>query len=67
MEHWQMYLFQYVVGGTLFLFALLLCLRSGDIDLKIKGDRVYTIICFLGLIAYAAAHGLWTWLAINTL
>jgi hypothetical protein len=65
MEHWKMYIFQYIVGGALFIFGLLFAFSSGDMAFQKKECKIYTVALVLGLLGYALLHGVWTYMAIQ--
>ena len=65
-EHWITYLYQFGVGGLFFLGGLILILRTGACDLKIKADRTWFSALVIGFIALACAYAIWIYAAVHT-
>jgi len=61
--HWTPYLYQYAMGGIVFVVGLGVILASGACDFKRPGDRMWFGVLVFGYLWYAALHGLFTWLA----
>ena len=59
---WATYIFQYIVGGIVFVFGLWVCMRSGDVRYANADDRGFFWILIAGFALYLAAHGLWMWI-----
>ncbi len=64
MEHWSSYIFQYTVGGAVFLLALWLGTRHGDDRVIWRGGKWGRGALIGGLAAYALGHAVWIALAV---
>ena len=62
--HWAPYLYQYLLGGLVFGIGLAVIKRSGACDFDRPGDRRWFAVLIVGYVAYAAIHGVVTWLAV---
>lgn len=60
---WLPYLYQYLVGGGLFLLAIVVAIRKGALDLQSLADRRLLRMLLLGLTLYALLHGSWVYWA----
>ena len=56
---WIPYLYQYIVGGLLFAFGILVPVAKGVLGYKKQEDRWTLRILILGFVVYAAIHGIW--------
>jgi len=65
-DHWFTYLYQYGVGGLFFLGGLILILKTGACDLRIKADRTWFTALVIGYVALATVFAVWIYLAVNT-
>jgi len=61
--HWTPFLYQYAMGGLVFLIGLWVIRASGACDMNRPGDRTWFRILIFGYFWYAFMHGLFTWLA----
>ncbi len=53
---WAPLIYQYTVGGLLFVIGITLSLRSRACDLKRATDRFWLAVLFVGLGLYFAVH-----------
>ena len=53
---WAPLIYQYSVGGALFLVGLLFAVLGGACDLQRRGDRRWLIISVVGLATFFAGH-----------
>jgi hypothetical protein len=58
-EYWWPYLYQYSVGGIVFLVGLFLILRSGSCTLSRRQDRFWFGVLIFGFLWYAGLHFAW--------
>ncbi len=61
--HWAPYLYQYLLGGLIFVIGLWVIRRSGACDFDRPGDRRWFGYLVFGYFSYAALHGVVFWLA----
>ena len=52
------FIYQYVVGGIIFLVMMLLILSSGELSTKTSEGRRYLAILIGGFVLYLGLHGL---------
>jgi divalent metal cation (Fe/Co/Zn/Cd) transporter len=57
--NWDSFIYQFVVGGVVFLAGLLLAWRSGDLSWNRREDRVTTIMLIIMVLAYFFGQLLW--------
>lgn len=55
--------YQYVIGGILFVSTLAYCLKVGAVDHRSPSDRATVAVLWVGLAGYLALHLAWTLLA----
>ncbi len=65
-EHWLTYLYQFGIGGLFFAAGLILILKTGACDLKIKGDRTWFGALIIGFLALAAVYAIWIYASVHT-
>ena len=53
---WAPLIYQYTVGGLLFVLGITLSLRSRACDLKRANDRFWLAVLFVGIGVYFAVH-----------
>ena len=53
---WAPLIYQYAVGGALFLVGLLVAIFGGACDLRRRGDRLWLLVSVLGLGTFFAGH-----------
>ena len=61
--HWTPYLYQYLLGGLVFVIGLAVIRLSGACDFRRPGDRRFFWVLVFGYAWYAGMHGLLTYLA----
>ena len=61
--HWAPFFYQYLLGGLVFTVGLWVIRVSGACDWKNPRDRQWFRALVFGYFAYAAIHGITTWLA----
>ena len=64
-EYWWPYLYQYGVGGAIFIVGLIIILKTGACRLSRKQDRFWFTVLVLGFFWYAGGHFLWYEAAIH--
>ncbi len=52
------FIYQYVVGGIIFVVMMLLVLRSGELSTKTSEGRRYLVLLIGGFLLYLGLHGL---------
>lgn len=62
---WTPYLYQYLLGGLVFVIGLWVIRTSGACDFRRPGDRKWFWVLVFGYVWYAAMHGIVTWLAVS--
>lgn len=62
---WWPLLYQYGVGGLIFVLGLIIILRSGACRLDRPQDRRWLAVLLAGFIWYVLIHTGWYWLALN--
>jgi len=62
---WTPFFYQYLLGGIVFGIGLLVIRVSGACDMSRAGARVWFRALVYGYLAYAAMHGVITWLAVS--
>ena len=62
--HWAPFLYQYLLGGLVFVIGLWIIRRSGACDFDRPGERRWFYLLIFGYAWYAAMHGIVTWLAV---
>ncbi|KPJ61054.1 MAG: hypothetical protein AMJ46_03550 [Latescibacteria bacterium DG_63] len=63
--HWLSYLYQFGVGGLIFAGSLLLILKTGACDLRIKHEKTWFRALIIGYCALALAYLLWILAALH--
>lgn len=58
--HWLTYLYQYGLGGVVFLLGLFLIVKSRACDLSRRNERIWFLFLIVGFLWYAGLHLLWT-------
>lgn len=53
---WAPLVYQYSIGGLLFLVSLVVVVRSRACDLRRTSDRFWLVVLLAGMAAYFAAH-----------
>lgn len=61
--HWTPLLYQYAMGGIVFVIGLLVIRTSGACDFARPGDRRWFGVLIFGFFWYLGLHSLFTWLA----
>ncbi len=56
---WDSFLYQYIIGGIIFLAGFILAWRSGDFSWKKREDRLTAVFLAILFLAYFAGHGFW--------
>ncbi len=59
MNTWLPWIYQYGVGGLIFVCSLVLAIRTGAVRLDRWFDRRLLIVLVVGLLVLVSAHGLW--------
>ncbi len=65
-EHWLTYLYQFGVGGLFFLGGLILIVRTGACNLKIRADRTWFGALIIGFLALATVYAIWIYASVHT-
>jgi hypothetical protein len=63
--HWTPFFYQYLLGGLVFGIGMLVIRISGACNMERASDRAWFRALLFGYVAYAAMHGVITWLAIS--
>ncbi len=53
---WTPLIYQYSVGGLLFLISFILIFRAGACDLRRRVDRTWFVVAVAGMVAYFSVH-----------
>jgi len=59
MKEWNSFIFQYAVGGIIFILGLVATWRGGDHSWKRREDRVLLIYVWVILLVYFAGQLIW--------
>ena len=59
MSNWLPWVYQYAVGGVIFVVSLVIALRTGALRLDRSIDRRLLIVLVIGLLAFMAGHAVW--------
>jgi len=62
---WLPYIYLYGVGGLLFSSGLIITLKSGSLDLKRPGHKMWLAILIFGFIWFMVMHALWNLAALE--
>ncbi|MGE3182460.1 MAG: hypothetical protein AB7N71_12580 [Phycisphaerae bacterium] len=62
---WLPYIYQYGVGGVIFIIGLIVIIRSGACNFARKQDRFWFGVLIAGFLYYAGVHLIWYWAALN--
>ncbi len=65
MTYWLQYIWQFGVGGIVFLSGLFLIVKSKSCDLKIREERKWFIYLIVGYVGLATVYFLWILAAIK--
>jgi hypothetical protein len=65
-NHWLTYLYQFGVGGVFFIAGLLVILKTGACDLKIRADRIWFSALIIGYLGLVTVFALWILAAVKT-
>lgn len=65
-EHWLTYLYQFGVGGVFFAGGLILIIKTGACNLKIKADRTWFAALIVGYIFLASLYAVWIYASVST-
>ncbi|MBD3236536.1 MAG: hypothetical protein GF330_07520 [Candidatus Eisenbacteria bacterium] len=64
-DHWLTYLYQFGVGGIFFLAGLLVIIKTGACDLRIRADRIWFSALIIGFVGLATVYALWILAAVS--
>lgn len=64
---WLPYIYLYGVGGLLFGSGLLITIKSGSLDLKRPGHKMWLAILIFGFIWFMVMHAVWNLAALGIL
>ena len=64
---WLPYIYLYGVGGLLFTIGLVVTIKSGSLDLKRSGHKMWLAILIFGFIWFMVMHALWNLAALEIL
>ncbi len=64
---WLPYIYLYGVGGLLFGSGLIITIKSGSLDLKRQGHKMWLAILIFGFIWFMVMHALWNMAALEML
>ena len=64
---WLPYIYLYGVGGLLFGSGLLITIKSGSLDLKRQGHKMWLAILIFGFIWFMVMHAVWNLAALGIL
>lgn len=64
-EPWIAWLYQYVIGGALFVLTLFMLFRVGAVHWDNLKSRWLVVTMTAGLLVFAALHAIWIFLAGN--
>ncbi len=64
---WLPYIYLYGVGGLLFGSGLLITIKSGSLDLKRPGHKMWLAILIFGFIWFMVMHAVWNLAALEIL
>jgi len=64
---WLPYIYLYGVGGLLFGSGLIITLKSGSLDLKRPGHKMWLAVLIFGFIWFMVMHALWNLAALAIL
>jgi hypothetical protein len=64
---WLPYIYLYGVGGLLFGSGILITIKSGSLDLKRPGHKMWLKILIFGFIWFMVMHALWNLAALEIL
>ena len=64
---WLPYIYLYGVGGLLFGSGLLITIKSGSLDLKRQGHKMWLAILIFGFIWFMVMHAVWNLAALEIL
>jgi ABC-type Mn2+/Zn2+ transport system permease subunit len=59
MSIWLPWIYQYAVGGVIFVISLVIALRTGALRLDRSIDRRLLIALVTGLLVFMAGHAAW--------
>jgi uncharacterized membrane protein YjjB (DUF3815 family) len=62
---WLPYIYQYGLGGLIFVVGLILTLRAGSFDLSRPRHKKWLIVLLLGFVWYLVMHGAMTLAALG--
>lgn len=60
MTYWLQYIWQFGIGGLVFLASLFLIVKSGACDLSVHEERKWFIYLIVGFCGLALVYFLWT-------
>ncbi len=60
---WLNYLYQYGVGGLMFVASMTTLFKSGAISWERAPDRLLVKGLLIGLFSFMTVHGTWIWMA----
>ena len=64
---WLPYIYLYGVGGLLFGSGLVITIKSGSLDLKRPGHKMWLAVLIFGFIWFMVMHALWNMAALEIL
>ena len=64
---WLPYIYLYGAGGILFGSGLIITIKSGSLDLKRQGHKMWLAVLIFGFIWFMVMHALWNMAALDIL
>ncbi len=65
-EHWLNYFYQFGIGGLFFVAGLMLIVKTGACNLKVKADRTWFTALILGFVFLASLYAVWIYVSVAT-
>ena len=62
---WLPFIYLYVLGGILFVFGIIITIKSGSFDLSRKSHKKWMWVLLFGFVWYLMMHALMTWAALD--
>ena len=62
---WLPFIYLYGLGGILFVFGIIITIKSGSFDLSRKSHKKWMWVLLFGFVWYLMIHALMTWAALD--
>ncbi|MDG2397827.1 MAG: hypothetical protein P8M59_00775 [Candidatus Marinimicrobia bacterium] len=62
---WLPFIYLYGLGGILFVFGIIITIKSGSFDLSRKAHKKWMWVLLFGFVWYLMMHALMTWAALD--